>query len=163
MAAPSLNALHERFAGDGVGSVFLYTSEAHPGEHYPHLTSMEQKYEHAAALRDELDVTRPIYLDALNGACHLAYGSMPNMIWIFNKSTRPIYKSDWSDAKSVENALDYYLELPKRRRTGERLVTFKVERLDYRNRDRDTFYEGLERSGPKAVEEFDKAFGHTFG
>ncbi len=37
----------------------LYTHEAHPGENYPHLTSFEQKYRHAQALRDVLGVTRP--------------------------------------------------------------------------------------------------------
>ena len=75
---------------------FLYTHEAHPGENYPHLTSMEQKFKHAHALRDEYGVTRPILVDALDGACHRAYGSMPNMTWVFNRAGAPVYKSDWS-------------------------------------------------------------------
>ena len=41
----------------------------------------------------------------------------------------------------------------------ERLAPFNVQRLDYRNQDREAFYEGLARSGPKAVEEFRKIFG----
>jgi len=36
-----MNAVADRFADRGVASVFLYTYEAHPGEHFPHLTSME--------------------------------------------------------------------------------------------------------------------------
>jgi hypothetical protein len=79
MAAPSMNALADRVTGHAVASIFVYTHEAHPGEHYPHLESMEQKFSHAAVLRDVLGVTRPILLDALDGACHRAYGSMPNM------------------------------------------------------------------------------------
>ncbi len=59
MAAPSMNALAERFAPRDVGAIFIYTHEAHPGENYPHLTSFEQKYRHAQALRDVLGVTRP--------------------------------------------------------------------------------------------------------
>ena len=55
-----MNALAEKYAGRGVQSVFLYTNEAHPGEHYPHLESFEQKLRHAHALRDEYDVSRPI-------------------------------------------------------------------------------------------------------
>ncbi len=43
-----------------VGSIFLYTNEAHPGENYPHHHSMQQKQAHAEALRDVLGVTRPI-------------------------------------------------------------------------------------------------------
>lgn len=157
-----MNSLAERFAERNVGSIFIYTNEAHPGEHYAHLTSMDQKARHAKALRDDLGVTRPILLDALDGTCHRAYGGMPNMTWIFSRSGRGIYKSDWTDAASVENALEYFVRLKGRRKAGERLAPFRVERLDYRNRDKDSFYGGLERSGPRAVEEFHAVFGHTF-
>ncbi|MBN2714544.1 MAG: hypothetical protein JXX14_01740, partial [Deltaproteobacteria bacterium] len=91
-------------------------------------------------------------------ACHRAFGSMPNMSWIFNQSGMPVYKSDWSDAYSVQNALEYFLQIPERRRAGERLAPFRVERLDYRNQDREMFYDRLERNGQKAVDEFRKAF-----
>jgi hypothetical protein len=159
MAAPSMNAIAERFAPHDVGSIFLYTNEAHPGEYYPHLTSIEQKFHHARALRDILGVNRPILVDALDGACHRAYGSMPNMTWIFNKSGTPIYKSDWTDTRSVANAVEYFLDALERRRSGERLAPFRVERLDYRTQDPAAFYAGLERDGPKAVREFREAFG----
>lgn len=154
-----MNAIAERYADQDVGSIFLYTHEAHPGENYPHLTSMEQKARHARALRDLLDVRRPILLDALDGACHRAYGSMPNMSWIFNRAGVPIYKSDWSDARSVANAIEYFLDVVARRRLGERLAPFHVERLDYRLQDQAAFYQGLERDGPKAVQEYRDAFG----
>lgn len=153
-----MNALAEKYAEKDVGSIFLYTHEAHPGEHYPHLTSLEQKFRHAEALRDKLGVSRTILVDALDGACHRAYGSMPNMTWIFNKLGRPIYKSDWSDDASVGNALDYFLDVQSRKKNKERLAPFHVERLDYHNHDRAAFFEGLERSGPRAVQEFKDAF-----
>ncbi len=159
MAAPSMNTLAEQVAPEAVGSIFLYTHEAHPGEHYPHLTSMEQKLRHARDLRDVLGVTRPILVDALDGACHRAYGSMPNMTWIFMRSGIPIYKSDWTDAASVANALAYFLDVTQRRRNGERLAPFRVERVDFRRQDRAVFDEGLARNGPKAVREFHEAFG----
>lgn len=152
-----MNAIAERYAGDDVGSIFLYTHEAHPGENLPHLTSMAQKLEHARALRDVLGVSRPILVDALDGACHRAYGSMPNMTWIFARSGVPVYKSDWTDSHSVENAVDYFLQVIQRRRQGERLVPFRVDRLDYRTSDTEGFYKGLERNGLKAVREFMQA------
>jgi len=158
MAAPSMNAIADRYAEQGIGSIFLYTIEAHPGEHYPHLTSLEQKLRHARDLRDILGITRPILVDALDGACHRAYGSMPNMTWIFNRSGVPIYKSDWTDARSVENAVVYFLDVVARRRGREHLAPFRVERLDYRTQDQAAFYHGLERNGPKAVREFREAF-----
>lgn len=154
-----MNAIAQRYAGDDVGGIFLYTNEAHPGEFYPHHTSMEQKFRHARDLRDKLGVTRPILVDGLDGACHRAYGSMPNMTWIFNKAGVPLYKSDWTDAASVESALQYYLGVRERRRSGQRLAQFHVERIDYREQDRDGFNAGLARSGPKAVREFKEAFG----
>ena len=153
-----MNAIADRHVADDVGGIFLYTNEAHPGEFYPHHTSMVQKFQHASDLRDKLGVTRPILVDGLDGACHRAYGSMPNMTWIFNKSGMPVYKSDWTDAASVENALQYYLDVRRRRRDGERLAPFNVERIDYRAQDRDRFNAGLARSGPKAVDEFRQAF-----
>ncbi|UCF26933.1 MAG: hypothetical protein JSW42_09790, partial [Chloroflexota bacterium] len=152
-----MNAIADRFSENGVGSIFLYTHEAHPGEYYPHLTSMKQKFKHARDLRDQLGVTRPILLDALDGACHRAYGSMPNMSWIFNKAGIPIYKSDWTDANSVENAIEYFLGVMDRRRSGEQMVPFQVERLDFRTRNVARFMAGLERNGPKAVKEFNSA------
>ena len=149
-----MNGIADKYADQGVGSIFLYTHEAHPGENYPHLTSMEQKREHAHELRDTLGVTRPIVVDALDGACHRTYGSMPNMTWIFSRSGNPIYKSDWTDSNSVENAIVYYLDVIRRRRDRVRLTPFRVERLDYRTSDTEGFYKGLERNGPKAVREF---------
>lgn len=153
-----MNALADKFASLVVGSIFLYTHEAHPGEYYPHLTSMQQKFLHAKALRDLLGVTRPILVDALDGACHRAYGSMPNMSWIFTRSAIPIYKSDWTDSSSLENAIEYFLAVSTKRRAGDRLAPFHVERLDFRYQDRETFLKGLERNGPKAVREFKEAF-----
>ncbi len=154
-----MDEIAERFSGDGVGSVFVYTHEAHPGEHYPHLTSMEQKFRHARDLRDVLGVRRPILVDSLDGACHRAYGSMPNMSWIFTTTGIPVYKSDWTDARSVVNAIDYLLDASERRRAKERLAPFRVERLDFRIHDQKAFFEGLKRNGPKAVREFQQAFG----
>ncbi|MEM7802522.1 MAG: deiodinase-related protein, partial [Chloroflexota bacterium] len=76
----------------------------------------------------------------------------------FNRSGIPVYKSDWSDANSVDNAITYYLDVIERRRNKERLAPFRVERLDYRDSDQEKFYAGLERNGPRAVTEFKNAF-----
>ena len=154
-----MNNLDESYAESGIGSVFVYTNEAHPGEYYPHHETMQQKYDHARALKEELGVNRPILLDGIDGACHQTYGGMPNMSWIISKSGIPVYKSDWTDVHSVRNAIDYFLDVRSRRRSGARLSSFNVERLDYRDNDREAFYEGLERNGPKAVVEFREAFG----
>lgn len=153
-----MNQLARQFAPEGIGSIFVYTNEAHPGENFSHLTSMEQKQTHAQALRDQLGVDRPIYLDALDGACHRYFGGMPNMTWILGRNGLAVYKSDWSDADSVVSCLEYLIRVRQRRQAKERLAPFRVERLDYRNHDRQRFFAGLERSGPRAVEEFQATF-----
>jgi hypothetical protein len=154
-----MNAMAGRFAEKSVGSIFLFVNEAHPAEYYPHLTSMEQKLRHAGDLRDLLGVTRPILVDALDGACHRAYGSMPNMSWIFDQAGIPVYKSDWTDSHSIANAVEYFIDTAERRRAGEQLFPFRVERLDFRVKDQRAFFDGLARNGPKAVREFKEAFG----
>ncbi len=153
-----MDKIAQKYADQDVGSYFLYTHEAHPGEEFPHHTSMEQKFRHAEALREGYGVTRPIMVDTLTGLCHRAFGSMPNMVWIFNRAGIAIYKADWTDADSVENAVSYYLDVSRRRKNREKLAPFQVQRLDYRVQDYDRFYEGLERSGPKAVQEFSETF-----
>lgn len=154
-----MDTLAARWAAQGVGSIFVYTHEVHPGEYYPHLTSWAQKLRHAHDLRTVLGVARPILVDALDGACHRAYGSMPNMSWIFTATGVPVYKANWTDADSLASAVAYLLETGTRRQAGARLGPFHVERLDYRNQDRAAFDARLARNGPKAVREFHAAFG----
>lgn len=154
-----MEKIANKYASQQIGSVFLYTHEAHPGENYHHLTSLEQKFRHAHALRDLLKMSRPILVDALDGACHRAFGSMPNMTWIFSHTGLILYKSEWTDSHSVENSIIYFLEVMQRRKAGERQQFFRVERLDFHNQDRQKFYAGLERNGSKAVEEFRAVFG----
>jgi hypothetical protein len=79
------------------------------------------------------------------------------MTWIFNRAGAPLYKADWTDTNSVRNALEYFVDVLERRRGRERLVPFRVERLDYRTSDPEGFAAGLARSGPKAVREFEAA------
>lgn len=143
----------------GVASLFLYTHEAHPGENYPHHTSFEQKMAHARAFADLCQVQRPILVDSLDGACHRAYGSMPNMSWVFDRAGRPVYKANWTYTDSIQSAVEELLGLTQKRRAiGLPFAPFTVERLEYRPRDEAGFRQGLERSGPKAVKEFAEAF-----
>lgn len=150
-----MDRLAAELESEDVASVFVYTHEAHPGEYYPHHTSFEQKMEHARAFRDEFNATRPILVDSLDGACHRRYGGMPNMSWIFDRRGRPVYKADWTDLRSVESAVRELLGMVERRRSTRQTISpFHVERLEYRARDPQAFIAGLERNGPKAVEEF---------
>ena len=158
MAAPAMDAAAERFAAQGIGSFFLYTNEAHPGEHYPALTTMADKARHAGALRDVYGLKREIWLDSLDGAAHRHYGSMPNMTWIFNRRGIVYYKAAWTDVDSVTGALEQILAVDELRKERQFRAPFPVQRLDFRPIDREAFRRGLERNGPKAVREFAETF-----
>ena len=142
-----------------VASVFLYVNEAHPGELYPCHRSFEQKLSHAQQMIEVYGLKRPILVDALDGAVHRHFGSMPNMTWIFDRGARAVYKSDWTDGASVANALAYFTSIAERSQAGENLTPFNVSRVDYRNRDRDAFFVNLARAGQAAVDQFEAAFG----
>ncbi len=148
-----MDDLADRFAGRGVTSVFVYTREAHPGEHHRHHTSMATKRANARAFREHSKVRRPILLDALDGPAHNAYGLLPNMTWIIGPGARIYYKAAWTAATDVEDALGSLIDALERRR-AERLVPMYTERVAWRTSDPDGFRAGLERAGPQAVADF---------
>lgn len=153
MAAEAMDDLGDRFAHRGVTSIFIYTREAHPGEHYGHHTSMQDKRDHARAFAEHSAVRRRILIDDLAGSCHRAYGLLPNMTWIIGPGGIIYYKACWTDAGDVEDALSQTLDHFERRR-GDQLVSFYSERLAWRQRDQDAFRAGLDRAGPQAVTDF---------
>jgi hypothetical protein len=159
MASVTMNNAAESFASQGIGSIFLYTHEAHPAENYPPLRSMAQKFKHAHALRDVYGVTRPILLDVLDGACHRAYGGYPNMTYIFSRSGQIMYKANWTDADSVVRAVEHLLDVQRRRKEGrERLGQFIVEKVEFRDNNNEGFMKGLERNGQQALDDWETAF-----
>lgn len=149
-----MDELADRHGDRGVTSVFLYTREAHPGEHYRHHTSMEGKRRNAQALKEHCSLRRRILLDDLEGTVHRAYGLLPNMTWIFGPGGRILYKAMWTDVDDVEDALRSSLDALDRRREEPRPVPFYSERLSWRRRDDAGFRAGLERNGPQAVTDF---------
>ncbi len=155
-----MNALAERYADRDVGSVFLYTHEAHPGEHYQHLTSMDQKFEHAQALSEVYGVTRPIVLDALDGACHRAYGTMPNMIYIVDKGGTIVYKAMWTDHGEIAGVLDNLLLADELRAQGRRVKPSFTEKINFIPAEygSDIREKVFERAGPQAWADYTRVF-----
>lgn len=153
MAAPAMDDLADRYADRGVTSVFIYTREAHPGEHYRHHTTMDAKRANARAFRDHSRVRRPILLDDLDGTIHHAYGLLPNTAWIIGGDGRILYKANWTVAADIEAALGDIVDAGARR-VRDRLVPMQTERVGWRRNDPRGFRAGLERSGPQAVRDF---------
>jgi thiol-disulfide isomerase/thioredoxin len=155
--AAAMEELARRYNDSGVGFVFVYTRETHPGEVISHLTSLVQKFCHARLFRERLRITRPILVDTLDGACHRAYGALPNMTWIFNQTGVAFYKSTWTDVNSIGHALNYFLGVVRRQRAGEYLRPFLVEMAAFETYDAEAVQQALRENGAKALEDYQEA------
>lgn len=147
----------KEFAAKGLGFLFVYTREAHPGENYPPHRSFERKLAHARAFKERLKIARPILVDDLVGTGHKLYGTLPNMIYLVGRAGKVLFRADWTDPPTIEAMLNYVLDARARRREGLRLVPFYAEFVGYRWNDPAKFEEGLVHAGPQAVKDFARA------
>lgn len=142
------------YVGQGVKSIFVYTREAHPGEHYPHHTDIDQKVEHARAMIAQHDLQRPVLVDDLEGTIHHAYGRLPNMSYIVSAG-RILYRAEWTDPANIRVVLDSIVSERAMRAAGSGIHPYYVEWLPSFPLDRQRFCEILRRdAGPQAVEDF---------
>ena len=153
----------ERLSGLGVGFVFIYTREAHPGESWPRHESLEQKIEHARRMVERWDIRRRMLVDDLDGPLHRAYGMLPNMCYMVDSGGVVIYKADWTDPHNIEVAADHLLHEVSGLRSGIPMAHFQVEWLPRRPNDNEAFFAALAENGPKAVREFIEGIEHTSG
>lgn len=137
--------------------MFVYTREAHPGELVGPHDSFEAKLASARLLRDETGIRRPILVDDLDGTAHHAYGLLPNMSWVIGRGGRILYKSDWTSAANVEAFLTRYGAGRTRRPPTGTVGPYLTEQVEFRDLDREAFYQRLQRNGPRAYNEFKRA------
>lgn len=137
--------------------MFVYTREAHPGEHVGHHDTFDTKLANARLLRDEIGIRRTILVDDLDGTGHLAYGGLPNMTWVIGRGGRILYKADWTSAANIEGFVQRYRWARRDRPVGGSLSPYVSEQLEFRHVDREMFYERLRRNGPRAYDEFKRA------
>lgn len=138
--------------------MFVYTREAHPGEHVPAHQTFEDKLAAAQRLRDEFGIGRTILVDNLDGTAHRAYGTMPNMSWVVGRGGRLVYKAPWTSAGNVEAFVERHTSARRDRPSGVTLSPYRTEQLEHREVDRETFYRHLEeRNGPRALRDFEEA------
>ena len=137
--------------------MFVYTREAHPGERVGPHNSLEAKFAGARLLRDEVGIRRPILVDDLEGTAHHAYGLLPNMNWVIGRGGRIIYKADWTSAVNVEAFLSRYEGGRAQRPPSGTVGPYLTEQVEFRDIDREAFYQRLRRNGPRAYDEFKAA------
>ena len=158
-----LGTLARDYAPRGIRSVFFYTREAHPGEHFPAHRGDEQKLAHARTFVERFGIERPVLVDDLAGTGHRLYGLLPNMTYLIGRGGRVLFRADWADPPTIEQAVRYLLDARERRREGLSLKPFYAEFLGYRWSSQAAFMAGLEVAGPQAVSDFHAAMERWAG
>ena len=149
--------LASRYA-DEAHFLFVYTREAHPGEHYPPHQYYEQKMLHARSFRERLGIGRTILVDSLQGRVHRMFGGVSNMSWIVDHTGRVAYRAAWTVADDIERALSEVLTSRMLKREGQPAAVFYREIVGLRPA-REGPPHGLPRfmGGEVAARQFDDA------
>jgi hypothetical protein len=159
IAIPALNRLHADLGERGVAFYLVYTRESHPGERYPHHTSLAQKTAHARDLQRLEDVRFPILVDSLDGAIHCAYGLWPTSLFVVHRDGRLVYRSTIANPPELaqylaqllaEDALAAKPEVAPHVSYTECVVAHDV--------DEGAHYRVYERAGPKAFGDYWRTF-----
>jgi hypothetical protein len=158
-----LNRLYARYREQGFEFFTVYVREPHPGEHYPHHTSWEQKLRYARDCLSQDGIENPVLIDDLDGTVHRLYGIMPNMIYVIDRDGKVAYKAMWTDHKEIESVLRDLVLADQLRSQGQRLKTSYSERVSYIPAE---YSAGVRervfgRAGQKAWEDYRRAFNRA--
>lgn len=105
-AAPSIQKLYEEF-GDRVDFIMLNVREAHPGEILPQPDTMEQKLDHARALKECYGIQWTVAADSIDGDLHRALDPKPNSAFLIGSDGVILYRSLWAASTvALHHALD---------------------------------------------------------
>lgn len=102
---PEMNEVWRAFRGPEVDFYLVYVRESHPGEHYPHHSSMEQKLCHARELERLEKPAFPILVDSLDGHIHRSYGQWPVSLFVIHKDGRLVFRSTIAEPFQLRNFL----------------------------------------------------------
>lgn len=100
---PGMKRLHAKHPD--VEFVVVYVREAHPGERLHQHQTFDDKIHAARTLVPKYDEDRPILVDQLAGNFHIAYGAMPNIIYVINPEGYVHYRCNWATEDGLAEAL----------------------------------------------------------
>lgn len=104
-AGPALKQLHAEF-GDQVTFLTLYVREAHPGECYPQVATMEEKLAHSRDYQARDGLPWTVAVDDPEGSLHRMLDPRPNAAYLMGTDGNVAFRSLWSnDTQSLRDAL----------------------------------------------------------
>ncbi len=105
-AIPSLFELYAVF-GKRIKFIMLNVREAHPGEFYPQPDSIEDKLEHARALKRLYEIPWTVVTDDIRGDLHRTLDPKPNSAFLMDVDGNIVFRSLWaSDRSALRQALE---------------------------------------------------------
>ena len=155
-----LNKLYQLYRDQGFEFFTIYVREPHPGENYGAHRDFEQKLRFARDCREQDEIKTPILVDDLQGTVHRCYGSMPNMIYIIDKTGSIAYKAMWTDHEEIFSVLSNLALADRLQSQGVRVKPSYTERINYIPAE----YAGglrekvFDRAGLKAWEDYENVF-----
>lgn len=155
-----LNELYRNYRDSGFEFLTIYVREPHPGEHYGAHQTWEEKLKYAQDCRNQDGIQTRVLIDDLNGTVHRAYGSLPNMVYIIEKSGQIVFKAMWTDHSEIESVLANLVLADQLRAKGLRVKPSFTERVNYIPAE----YAGglrervFDRAGPKAWQDYKEVF-----
>ena len=154
-----MNDLYEDYRDEDVEFFLIYVREAHPGGAVPAHESYDDKVSAAELLRDEEDIEMAILVDDVSGSIHRDYGTMPNSTYIIDKSGRVAFRSLWSRANVIGEALDQLLERQADRDVEHAVVHGGEDRSVPVKYGLLHSHRALRRAGQQAVDDFRREMG----
>ena len=146
-AMPFLLQLHTEF-GDRVDFIMLNVREAHPGEHFRQPGTMEEKLEHAQALKQFYEIPWTVAADNIEGNLHRALDPKPNSAFLADSDGIIVFRSLWaSDKKALRQALESVVAGRKPDQAESQALIGPVSRA------MGQVQEVMERAGPQAVKD----------
>jgi hypothetical protein len=163
MTAGSRGGLMKLFRDFGTRVQFLtvYVREAHPGENYPHHTSLEQKMRHAQDWVTQDKIPWGVAVDSIDGATHRVYDEMPNSVYLIDRTGRVAFRALWAGQEGLlRRSLE---ELLGRESAGEDPVVLgeKENHVVPFIHGAAEFERSVGRGGSKAKEDFRREAGEV--
>jgi hypothetical protein len=155
-----LNELYQRYRDSDFEFLTIYVREPHPGENYGAHRTWEQKLKYAQECRNHDGIQTRLLIDDLGGTVHRAYGSLPNMVYVIEKSGKIVFKAMWTDHKEIESVLANLVLADQLRAQGLRVKPSFTERINYIPAE---YAGGLRervfgRAGPQAWQDYKEVF-----
>lgn len=151
---PALGSLYRRFKRKGFEFFLVYSVEMHPGEYVPQPTTWQQRLSHAERLKKEGKVPFQIIVDGIGNEVRKLYHAFTNAAFIVDRDGIIVYKSSWTWAPDLAQALTQVVACGKAKARNEMVRMCYSEKLVGLTRNAKISAQVHRRSGPEAVKTF---------